>query len=205
LPQIVPLATLILGSYALGCIVGAYYLIRWRTGHDLRSLGSGNAGARNAGRVLGRGAFATTLLIDAGKGALATWLALRVAPQPLATVLAMTAVVVGHIWPVQLRFRGGKGAATALGIMLIFDPTATAILLLVGAAILLVTRQFTVSGLAAIALTPAVAAWRGHSSMEVVALAIMAGLIFYAHRSNLRELRSRLGKLSPTGNQEAAR
>ena len=205
MPQAVHLATLVLGSYALGCVVGAYYLVRWRTGRDLRSLGSGNAGARNAGRVLGYSAFAAALLLDAGKGALATWIGLRIAPQPLATVLAMTAVVVGHIWPVQLRFRGGKGAATALGIMTIFDPIATGMLLVVGAVILLVTRRFTISGLAAIALTPVVAAWRGHTPTEIVALAIMAALILYAHRSNLREYRSSFGKLSPTGNQEAAR
>ena len=205
MPQALHLATLILGSYGLGCVVGAYYVVRWRTGRDLRSLGSGNAGARNAGRVLGRGAFVVVLLIDAGKGALATWVALRIAPQPLATVLAMTAVVVGHIWPIQLRFRGGKGAATALGIMTVFDPIATGVLLLIGAVILLVTRQFTISGLAAIALTPLVAAWHGHTPIEIAGLALMAALILFAHRSNLREYRSSIDKLTPTGNQEAAR
>ena len=199
------LAAIVVGSYVLGCIVGAYYLVRWRTGHDLRSLGSGNAGARNAGRVLGRGGFALSLLIDAGKGALVTWVAMQLEPQPLATVLAMVAVVVGHIWPAHLRFRGGKGAATALGIMIVFDPLATAVLLLAGAVILLATRQFTISGLAAVTLTPLVAAWRGHSLMEIVALVIMAALIIYAHRSNLREFRSRIGKFSPTGTQEAVR
>lgn len=205
MPQALHLATLILGSYGLGCVVGAYYLVRWRTGRDLRSLGSGNAGARNAGRVLGYGAFAAALLLDAGKGALATWIGRQVDPQPIATVLAMTAVVVGHIWPIQLRFRGGKGAATALGIMTVFDPIATGLLLVVGSVILLLTRRFTISGLAAIALTPAVAAWRGHTPTEIIALAVMAALILYAHRVNLREYRSRIGKLSPTGNQEAAR
>ena len=199
------LGAIILGSYVLGSVVGAYYIVRWRTGRDLRSLGSGNAGARNAGRVLGRGGFAVTLLIDAGKGALATWIGMQVQPQPLATILAMVAVIVGHIWPAQLRFRGGKGAATALGIMIVFDPVATGVLLLLGAVVLLVTRQFTISGLAAIALTPVVAAWRGHTSTEIVALVIMAVLILYAHRSNLREYRSRIGKFSPTGSQEAAR
>jgi acyl phosphate:glycerol-3-phosphate acyltransferase len=205
LPQALYLTTLVLGSYALGSIVGAYYLVRWRTGRDLRSLGSGNAGARNAGRVLGSAAFTATVLIDAGKGALATWIGLQATPQPLATVLTMLAVVVGHIWPVQLHFRGGKGAATALGIMAVFDPVAMAILLAIGAVVLLVTRRFTISGLVAIALTPLVAAWRGHTLTEVIALIIMAALILYAHRTNLLEYRSGIRKLSPTGNQEAAR
>ena len=204
MPQSLHLPAVALASYALGCIVGAYYLVRWRTGHDLRSLGSGNAGARNAGRVMGRAAFAGALLIDAGKGAIATGLGLQLEPQPLATVLAMVFVVVGHVWPIQLRFRGGKGAATALGIMVVFDPAATAMLLVAMALILLITRQFTISGLIAIASTPFVAAWRGHSALEVGAFAVMAALILYAHRSNLRELRSRIDRLSPTGRQEAA-
>jgi glycerol-3-phosphate acyltransferase PlsY len=155
--------------------------------------------------MLGGAAFSAALLIDAGKGALATWIALRVAPQPLATVLAMIAVVVGHIWPIQLRFRGGKGAATALGIMVVFDPVVTVVLVAALALVLLVTRNFTISGLTAIALAPVAAAWRGHSLTEVVALTIMALLILYAHRSNLRAYRSTIGKLSPTGNHEAAR
>jgi glycerol-3-phosphate acyltransferase PlsY len=155
--------------------------------------------------VLGQSGFAGTLLIDAGKGALATWVGLHVGPQPLAVVLAMTAVIVGHIWPVQLHFRGGKGAATALGIMLVFDPLATALLLFAGALILLVTRQFTISGLAAIVLTPFVALWRGHSLAEVASLAVMAALILFAHRSNLRELRSNGGSIAPQRTQETAR
>ena len=204
MPHGLHLAVLALGCYLLGCLVGAYYLVRWRTGRDLRSLGSGNAGARNAGRVLGRAAFAASLIVDAGKGALATWLGMQMDPQPLSTIIAMTAVIVGHIWPAQLRFRGGKGAATALGIMLVFDPMATAMLLAGGIVVLLVTRRFTISGLAAIVATPFVAAARDHSVLEIASLAVMAVLIVYAHRSNLRELRSPIDKLSPPGRQEVA-
>ena len=204
MPQALHLAALGIGCYLLGCIVGAYYLVRWRTGRDLRALGSGNAGARNAGRVLGRGGFAASMIIDAGKGAAATWVGMQVDPQPLATVIAMTAVVVGHIWPAQLRFRGGKGAATALGIMLVFDPIATAMLLAGGVVVLVITRRFTLSGLAAIVATPFVAAWRGHSPLETAALGLMAALIVYAHRANIRELGSPFDKLSSKRRQEAA-
>ena len=204
MPKGLHLAALAIGCYALGCVVGAYYLVRWRTGRDLRSLGSGNPGARNAGRVLGRAAFAASLIVDAGTGALATWLGMQVDPQPVATVIAMTAVVVGHIWPAQLHFRGGKGAATALGIMLVFDPTATVMLLAGGVVVLAITRRFTISGLAAIVATPVVAAARGHSVLEIASLGLMAGLIVYAHRSNLRALRSPIDKLSPPGRQEVA-
>jgi glycerol-3-phosphate acyltransferase PlsY len=205
LPQALHLAALTVGSYAVGCFVAAYYFVRWRTGQDLRAFGSGNAGARNAGRVVGRGAFVASLIADAAKGAVVVWLAARVQPTDLAVALAILAVVVGHIWPVQLGFRGGKGAATALGIMLVYDPLAAAGLLVAGGVGLAMTRRFTISGLFAIALTPFVVAWRGHHGVEVVALAVAVVLILYAHRTNLREFRSSPGKLAPTGNQEAVR
>jgi len=198
------LAAVLLGSYALGCIVGAYYLVRWKTGSDLRSIGSGNAGARNAGRVLGRTAFVISLLIDAGKGAAATWIGLQMAPAPLAAVLAMAAVVIGHVWPAQLGFRGGKGAATAIGIMLVFDPTATLLLFAAGLLMLAMTRRFTISGLTAIALAPVAASWRAHTALEVWGLAIVAVIVVYAHRSNLLPHRKSRGD-SPALQQEPTR
>lgn len=198
------LAAVLIGSYVLGCLVGAYYLVRWQTGNDLRSIGSGNAGARNASRVLGRTGFVIALLIDAGKGAAATWIGLRIAPAPLAAVLAMAAVVIGHVWPAQLGFRGGKGAATALGIMLVFDPTASLLLFGAGLLMLAVTRRFTISGLTAIALAPVAAAWRGHAALEVGGLAIVAVIVVFAHRSNLLPHRKSRGD-TPALQQEPTR
>src|SRR6185436_16701178 len=85
-------ASIVLGAYALGCVIGAYYLVRIRTGQDLRSLGSGNAGATNAGRLLGRSAFITALLIDAGKGALVVLGARALGASGLVVALAIVAV-----------------------------------------------------------------------------------------------------------------
>ena len=198
------LALLLVGSYAIGCVVGAYYLVRWRSGSDLRTLGSGNAGATNAGRVLGRTGFTVSLIVDAGKGALVVWLAQLLAVPSYGVVAAMLAVVIGHVWPVQLRFRGGKGAATALGIMIVFDPRATVILLGIGAVALLVTRRFTISGLLAIALAPSVCAYTGHPPLEIAGLTLMAAIIMYAHRTNLLAYRTSLVSLSPPKNQELA-
>lgn len=193
---------MLLGSYAVGSIVGAYYLVRWRLGRDLRELGSGNAGARNAGRVLGPRGFALALLADAGKGALVTWVAFRLAPDSWVAPAALVAVVVGHVWPIHLRFRGGKGAATALGIMLVYDPIATTMLVAVLAVVLAATRRFTLSGLVAIVLAPIVVAMRGGPLVDVAALSINALLILYAHRANLGAYRPG-GELSPTKHQEA--
>src|SRR5947209_14629411 len=103
--------TTIFACYLLGCFTAGYYWVRWRTGQDLREQGSGNLGARNAGRVLGTPAFVATLLLDLGKGAMAVGMALYVGLRPELVITAMLAVVVGHNWPMQLRFHGGKGIA----------------------------------------------------------------------------------------------
>ena len=106
---------IVVASYGIGCFTAGYYLFRWRTGCDIREHGSGNPGARNVGRLLGVGWFSATLLLDAGKGGLAVWLACYFGLGRLGTVAAMLAVVVGHVWPIQLHLRGGKGVAASLG------------------------------------------------------------------------------------------
>src|ERR1035437_1663501 len=110
-----------LGAYGLGCFTAGYYLVRWRTGQDIRELGSGSVGARNVGRVLGWQGFLAAVLGDFGKGALAVWAARQFTTDDRLVTLALPAVVAGHLWPVQLRFRGGKGMAAALGALLIYD------------------------------------------------------------------------------------
>ena len=93
-----------LAGYALGCFTSGYYLVRWRTGHDIRMLGSGSVGATNVSRVLGLSGFFLTVLCDFGKGMLAVWLAEYFRINPTATVLTMLAVTTGHVWPAQLWF-----------------------------------------------------------------------------------------------------
>ena len=102
-------------AYALGCIVGAYYIVRVRSGRDIRASGSGNAGARNVLRSGDRIAAALTLVWDAGKGALAVLLAWTIWHHLFAGAVGYVAVIVGHIWPAQLRFHGGRGVAPAIG------------------------------------------------------------------------------------------
>src|SRR5438876_12400826 len=96
-------------GYALGCFTSGYYLVRWRTGDDIRWLGSGSVGATNVGRVLGRPGFFLTVLCDFFKGVFAVWLARYFQLNPTGTVLTMVAVAIGHIWPAQLWFHGGRG------------------------------------------------------------------------------------------------
>ena len=109
-------------AYAIGCLVGAYYIVRLRSGTDVRASGSGNAGARNVFRSGDRVGAAITLLWDAAKGALAILVARAISPDDLSTAIAFVAVIVGHIWPAQLRFHGGKGVAPAVGAALVLLP-----------------------------------------------------------------------------------
>jgi glycerol-3-phosphate acyltransferase PlsY len=169
------------GAYAVGCVVGAYYLVRWRTGQDLRTLGSGNPGATNAGRVLGRSGFAFALLVDAGKGSLVTVSAGALSGRDGVVAAAMAAVVAGHVWPAQLGFRGGKGAATALGVLAVYDLRVAATLLLCMALLLAVTRRLDASGLPMLALAPVVAALYGKALVAVMGLIAVAAIVYWAH------------------------
>lgn len=120
----IQLALAAIAAYLVGCLVGAYYIVRLRRGRDVRDAGSGNAGARNVFRSGDRSSALLTLLWDVLKGALAIWLSRAVAGTDAAAGLACVAVVAGHVWPAQLQFRGGKGVATAIGCLLAIGPRA---------------------------------------------------------------------------------
>jgi glycerol-3-phosphate acyltransferase PlsY len=184
-------------SYALGCFSTAYYLVRWRTGQDVRQLGSGTAGARNVGRVLGKGGFAITFLGDLLKGALAVGLARWLGLPSFGLVVATLAVVAGHLWPVQLGGKGGKGASTALGAALVIDPWLGLITLVIAGVFLALTRSFTRAGMIAMALAPLTAWLLGLDAVLVGGVAILALLLLFAHRDNWFAARSQGGE-APT-------
>ena len=108
----------ILLAYLLGGICTGYYLVRIKAKADVREHGSGAVGARNVGRILGKTGFAATLFGDVLKGVLAIALARKFHISEPAVSLVMVAVVAGHIWPLALQFRGGRGIATAIGAFL---------------------------------------------------------------------------------------
>jgi glycerol-3-phosphate acyltransferase PlsY len=174
-------------AYLLGCFNSGYYLVRFRQGDDIRRYGSGNAGARNTGRVLGKTGFILAFLGDCLKGIVTASLALFLGLSLWGVMLALVAVVVGHIWPVQLCFRGGKGMATALGGMLVIDPLLTLILGGIALAALALIRRFTLSGLIAVGVSPLVAFVAGRPQPLIAGVALLALLIWWAHRTNLKE------------------
>lgn len=183
---LLPAALAILAAYGLGCVNTGYYLVRWTTGRDVRTLGSGNAGARNVGRVLGPGGFAAALLGDALKGAMAVWAAQVTGMPPPVPALALLAVTAGHNWPAQLGFRGGKGLAASFAALLFLDPRVAGGMLAVFAVLFAATRRFTVPAMTAYALAPALALVLGRDAATAAILAVVAVLVAMAHRGNLR-------------------
>jgi glycerol-3-phosphate acyltransferase PlsY len=177
-------------SYGLGCFSTAYYLVRWRTGQDIRTLGSGTAGARNVGRYLGKSGFALTFLGDCLKGALAVGLAHWAGLPSIGLVAALLAVVAGHLWPLQLGGRGGKGASTALGGVLVLNLWLGLTTVAMAAVLLAITRSYTRAGMIAIALTPIAAWFWGLDTVLVAGVVVLVLLLLYAHRENLTGQRS---------------
>ena len=178
-------ALLPVGAYVVGCANGAYYLVRMRTRQDLRALGSGNAGATNAGRVLGRSGFAIALVVDALKGVAVVLAGRALGAGDAIIATSAAAVVIGHIWPAQLEFRGGKGAATAFGVLAVYDIRVAAVLLVTGLLLLALTRRLMVGGLIALVSAPVVASLFGHEIGAVAGIGAMALAVVVAHRADV--------------------
>ena len=122
-----PVVGLSMGSYLLGSIPSAYLVVKFLRGEDIRELGSKNVGALNAYHQVGVVGSLLVLSVDSLKGALAIWIPQWLGAPQWTVFLTATLVVLGHNWPVVLRFRGGKGVATILGISLVMFPTLTLI------------------------------------------------------------------------------
>jgi glycerol-3-phosphate acyltransferase PlsY len=183
-------ALLIVVAYLLGSLSGSLLLGRLR-GVDIRTLGSGNAGGTNALRTQGWKFALGTVLVDVGKGALAVWLALRMGTgEAWLPYAAGLAAVLGHVWPVFHGFRGGKGAGTLVGALLVLWPLA--VLVLVGAWLLVLTASGYVglsTILAAATLVPL--AWLTDADPLRSGFALVLALfIVFTHRANLARLRA---------------
>lgn len=186
-------------AYLLGGMDAAYYLVRWRAGQDVRELGSGSAGATNAGRVLGARGFALVFALDCAKGAVAVWAASAAGTGPLGMTIAAVAVVIGHIAPAQLDFRGGKGASPAMGALLVLAPLVAIGGFLTSVAIYAFTRQATRSGVVAFFALPAYAVLSGANRVAIAGVTIITLLLLYTHRSHVRSLLSLRRTLTDTG------
>lgn len=177
----------ILIAYLLGGLCTGYYLVRIKAKLDIREHGSGGVGARNVGRVLGKPGFIITLLGDMLKGLLAVALARKFEIAAPAVSLVLVAVIAGHIWPLPLQFRGGRGIATAIGAYFAYDPHLALLLLGITIVLMVFRRGFILSGLAAFLLLPFVAHVLEMPGHTVAALAGCSVIILFAHRERLRK------------------
>lgn len=174
-----------LGAYVLGCFATGYYLVRALRGQDIRTLESGNIGARNAGRVLGRSGFLITTLGDVLKGVLAVWAAQKFFPDERLASVALLAVVMGHIWPAQLRFHGGKGVATSIGALAVYDWRLLVLYAVVFGCGYLLAHRTVLPGLFAFLCLPGADYWLHADGVRALALLLLASLVLFAHRKNL--------------------
>ncbi|HVJ08124.1 MAG TPA: glycerol-3-phosphate 1-O-acyltransferase PlsY [Acidisarcina sp.] len=190
---------LILTGYLLGSIPFGYLLVRYVRHEDIRAVGSGNIGATNVLRSGSKGLGALTLLLDAAKGAAAVfagaWLARSyfagsINPRDAAAVAGLFALL-GHVFPVWLRFKGGKGVATGLGVFLFLLPLASLGSFVVFAVVFALSRYVSLASiLAAIALPP-LGLWlypEWHTPLFLLALFLMPAVIIVKHHQNIRRL-----------------
>jgi len=182
-----------LGAYLLGSIPFGLLLTRLAGLGDLRQIGSGNIGATNVLRTGNKGLAALTLLLDGGKGAAAVLLARALAPvfaPDLATeaaVAAGAAAVIGHLFPVWLKFRGGKGVATALGVWLALSFPVGAAACATWLAVAALARYSSLASLVALAAAPVYAVWLADPPRAWLGV-LLAILIALRHHANIRRL-----------------
>jgi glycerol-3-phosphate acyltransferase PlsY len=177
----------VLLSYLLGSIPFSYLVAR-RLGVDVRRVGSGNVGATNVMRSAGKAAGLAAFVLDFLKGLLAGAGARYVSPEgPLAAVAAVTAVL-GHMYPVWLRFRGGKGVATGAGAFLPLAPVPTAAALVAFVLVLAATRYASIASIAGTMTLAVLAFLLGHPASVARAAAAAGLLILWKHRGNLQRL-----------------
>ena len=175
-------------GYLLGSIPFGLLVTRAAGKGDVRKLGSGNIGATNVMRAGGKGLAALTLILDALKGAAAVWIAQNLLPGvPGGDMAAAAGALVGHLYPVWIKFRGGKGVATLFGILLALWPTGALVYAIVWLAMLAITRISSAAGLCAALSAPIAAALFDVNALFPLLLGF-ALLVVWKHRENIARL-----------------
>ena len=178
-------------AYLLGAIPFGYLLVKWGTGGDIRSAGSGNTGATNVLRTTGRAAGVATLLLDIAKGYAAVWIAARLTGgDPLWMSAAALAVMAGHAYPVFLGFKGGKAVASFVGAFLYLTPWTIAVAGVVFAGMVIWTRTISMASITGAAVFP-LGTWLIEKAPAAVVAAAMIGgaFIIIRHKGNIQKLR----------------
>jgi glycerol-3-phosphate acyltransferase PlsY len=151
-------------------------------------VGSGNIGATNVARVVGKRQGILILAADAAKGFIPVFASLQLGFAPAAAALAGTAAFLGHLYPVFLKFQGGKGVATALGVFLGLAPMVTLVLIVIFAAVALASRIVSLGSMAAALAAPVILWFFSYPPAVISLSALIAAMIILRHRGNLRRL-----------------
>ena len=186
-------------AYLLGSIPSGYLIVRWQKGVDVRSTGSGSTGATNVMRNLGVVGFVVTFLLDVGKGIFAVLLASHVTSpsggwiplsgNPVWIAWASIAAILGHCFPVWLKFRGGKGVATGVGVFIALAPMQVVLVLLVFAIVVAISRYISLGSIVGTAAFPLLVYLMQHPPMPIVwGAAAGALLIIVMHHGNIGRL-----------------
>jgi glycerol-3-phosphate acyltransferase PlsY len=178
-------------AYVLGSIPFGYLIVRGRGAGDIRETGSGGTGATNVSRRAGKAAGVLTLLLDAAKGSVAVLIARALTGDEWVIAVAAIAALLGHIFPVWLGFRGGKGVATGVGIFLVLAPIALLCAGVIFVAIVALTRYVSLGSIIAAVLIPVFVWWQSDLRPLLIAAIVGAALIVFAHRGNIQRLVSR--------------
>ncbi len=174
-------------AYVVGSIPFAFLLSR-RSGIDLREVGSGNIGASNVLRTRGVRAAVIAMALDAAKGSLAVLVAQPFGAGPTTPMAAGLASIIGHVFPFWLRFRGGKGVATAAGVFAVLTPAALGIAAAVFLVAVWISRYISVGSMTAAAALAIAAAAGGAPGIVTAGAAVSAAIIVHRHRANLSRI-----------------
>jgi glycerol-3-phosphate acyltransferase PlsY len=172
----------LLGSMPTGFLLGYF------AGVDVREAGSGNVGATNVARVAGKWLGLLTLVVDAAKGFVPVFLAQQMDSGVALSGVVALAAFFGHLYPIFLKFQGGKGVATALGVLLALAPAAAGILALVFLLVVLVSRIVSLASIVAAGMIPAAIWLLSYPSLLAGLTSVMALMIVWRHRENIRRL-----------------
>jgi acyl phosphate:glycerol-3-phosphate acyltransferase len=174
-------------SYFIGCIMFGYIIGRLFGNIDIRKEGSGNVGARNIGRSLNKSAFVATFIGDASKGAAVILLGRMLGFTEEIQLVGFLFVLIGHIWPITLSFKGGKGISSFLGGIIAFEPTVTIVILVSFAITYPLFRSFTLSGLLSLCILPLYLLIETYTYTSVGIITLTIVTILFAHRTNIKE------------------
>jgi acyl phosphate:glycerol-3-phosphate acyltransferase len=186
---VAPVSTIILvvASYLVGSIPTGFILGRL-AGVDVRRAGSGNIGATNVARVLGKGRGLLTLFADVAKGFAPVLIGQRLGLSDAGLALVGIAAFLGHLYPVFLRFQGGKGVATAFGALLALAPLATLFIIVAFGITAFFSRRVSLSSIAAALVAP-ISVWAFYYSLEVIVMsAFLAAMVVLRHGENIKRL-----------------